>query len=136
GGRRTAPGPRRVGEPARRGRGVRRSLAIPRPGARVPRRLRRREHPRTRPRRGLHGRPLMADPRVARAGATLTLTSDETAGVEILYLEAIRRALFEEMEGDERVFVLGQDVGVYGGAFKVTEGLQERFGKERVLDTP
>jgi 2-oxoisovalerate dehydrogenase E1 component beta subunit len=78
----------------------------------------------------------MADPRVARAGATLTLTSDETAGVEILYLEAIRQALFEEMERDERVFVLGQDVGVYGGAFKVTEGLQERFGKERVLDTP
>ncbi|MEO8586749.1 MAG: transketolase C-terminal domain-containing protein, partial [Acidobacteriota bacterium] len=40
------------------------------------------------------------------------------------------------MERDPRVFVLGQDVGVYGGAFKVTEGLQERFGKERVLDTP
>jgi 2-oxoisovalerate dehydrogenase E1 component beta subunit len=40
------------------------------------------------------------------------------------------------MERDARVFVLGQDVGVYGGAFKVTEGLQERFGKERVLDTP
>jgi 2-oxoisovalerate dehydrogenase E1 component beta subunit len=78
----------------------------------------------------------MADPRVARAGATLTLTSDETGGVEILYLEAIRQALFEEMERDERVFVLGQDVGVYGGAFKVTEGLQERFGKERVLDMP
>ncbi|MCM3875546.1 MAG: alpha-ketoacid dehydrogenase subunit beta [Thermoanaerobaculia bacterium] len=40
------------------------------------------------------------------------------------------------MERDARVFVLGQDVGVYGGAFKVTEGLQARFGKERVLDTP
>jgi 2-oxoisovalerate dehydrogenase E1 component beta subunit len=78
----------------------------------------------------------MADPRVARSGATLTLTADATAGVEIFYLEAIRQALFEEMERDARVFVLGQDVGVYGGAFKVTEGLQERFGKERVLDTP
>ena len=78
----------------------------------------------------------MADPRVARAGATLTLTTDGAAGVEIFYLEAIRQALFEEMERDARVFVLGQDVGVYGGAFKVTEGLQERFGKERVLDTP
>ncbi len=78
----------------------------------------------------------MADPRVARAGATLTLTTDAAAGVEIFYLEAIRQALFEEMERDARVFVLGQDVGVYGGAFKVTEGLQERFGKERVLDTP
>lgn len=78
----------------------------------------------------------MADPRVARAGATLTLTTDGAAGVEIFYLEAIRQALFEEMERDARVFVLGQDVGVYGGAFKVTEGLQERFGKERVLDMP
>jgi 2-oxoisovalerate dehydrogenase E1 component beta subunit len=78
----------------------------------------------------------MADPRVARSGATLTLTAEATAGVEIFYLEAIRQALFEEMERDERVFVLGQDVGVYGGAFKATEGLQERFGKDRVLDTP
>ena len=78
----------------------------------------------------------MADPRVARSGATLTLTADATAGVEIFYLEAIRQALFEEMERDERVFVLGQDVGVYGGAFKATEGLQEKFGKDRVLDTP
>jgi len=78
----------------------------------------------------------MADPRVARSGATLTLTADVTAGVETFYIEAIREALFEEMERDERVFVLGQDVGAYGGAFKATEGLQERFGKARVLDTP
>jgi 2-oxoisovalerate dehydrogenase E1 component beta subunit len=78
----------------------------------------------------------MADPRVARSGATLTLTANATAGVETFYLEAIRQALFEEMERDERVFVLGQDVGVYGGAFKATEGLQERFGVDRVLDTP
>jgi 2-oxoisovalerate dehydrogenase E1 component beta subunit len=54
----------------------------------------------------------------------------------ITYLEAIRQALFEEMAADERVFVLGEDVGVYGGAFKVTEGLQERFGESRVVDTP
>ena len=40
------------------------------------------------------------------------------------------------MERDERVFVLGEDVGVYGGAFKATEGLLERFGPARVLDTP
>jgi len=52
------------------------------------------------------------------------------------YLEAIRQALFEEMAADERVFVLGEDVGLYGGAFKVTEGLQERFGEARVIDTP
>jgi 2-oxoisovalerate dehydrogenase E1 component beta subunit len=78
----------------------------------------------------------MADPRVARGGATLTLAGDGAAGTEVFYLEAIRQALFEEMERDRRVFILGQDVGVYGGAFKVTEGLQARFGKERVLDTP
>jgi 2-oxoisovalerate dehydrogenase E1 component beta subunit len=54
----------------------------------------------------------------------------------ITYLEAIRQALFEEMAADERVFVMGEDVGVYGGAFKVTEGLQEKFGEARVIDTP
>jgi pyruvate/2-oxoglutarate/acetoin dehydrogenase E1 component len=54
----------------------------------------------------------------------------------ITYLEAIRQAMFDEMARDERVFVLGEDVGVYGGAFKVTEGLQERFGEHRVIDTP
>jgi 2-oxoisovalerate dehydrogenase E1 component beta subunit len=54
----------------------------------------------------------------------------------ITYLEAIRQALFEEMAADERVFVMGEDVGAYGGAFKVTEGLQERFGDARVIDTP
>ena len=52
------------------------------------------------------------------------------------YLEAIRQGLFEEMAADERVFVIGEDVGVYGGAFKVTEGLQEKFGEARVIDTP
>ena len=51
-------------------------------------------------------------------------------------LEAIRQALFEEMERDPAVVLLGEDVGVYGGAFKVTAGLLERFGWERVLDTP
>jgi 2-oxoisovalerate dehydrogenase E1 component beta subunit len=52
------------------------------------------------------------------------------------YLEAIRSGLWEEMEKDDRVFVLGEDVGVYGGAFKVTHGMIDRFGPERVLDTP
>jgi pyruvate/2-oxoglutarate/acetoin dehydrogenase E1 component len=55
---------------------------------------------------------------------------------EITYLEAIREALFEEMERDPNVFILGEDIGKYGGAFKVTEGLQQRFGEERVVDTP
>ena len=54
----------------------------------------------------------------------------------VTYLEAIRQALFEEMARDERVFVLGEDVGAYGGAFKVTEGLLDRFGEARVIDTP
>ncbi len=53
----------------------------------------------------------------------------------ITYLEAIRAALWEEMERDERVFLLGEDIGVYGGAFKVTDGFLDRFGKERVVDT-
>jgi 2-oxoisovalerate dehydrogenase E1 component beta subunit len=52
------------------------------------------------------------------------------------YLEAIRQALFDEMAADERVFVMGEDVGAYGGAFKVTEGLLDRFGERRVIDTP
>lgn len=54
----------------------------------------------------------------------------------LTYLEAIRQGLWEEMERDERVFLLGEDIGVYGGAFKVTEGFLERFGEERVIDTP
>ena len=54
----------------------------------------------------------------------------------ITYLEAIREGLMEEMESDPRVFILGEDVGAYGGAFKVTAGLHEKFGEERVLDTP
>jgi 2-oxoisovalerate dehydrogenase E1 component beta subunit len=55
---------------------------------------------------------------------------------EATYLIAIAEALWEEMERDERVFLLGEDIGVYGGAFKVTEGFFERFGPQRVFDTP
>ena len=55
---------------------------------------------------------------------------------EITYLEGIRQALFEEMERDENVFCLGEDIGKYGGAFKVTDGLLEKFGEDRVIDTP
>ncbi len=54
----------------------------------------------------------------------------------VTYLEAIRQGLWEEMERDERVFCLGEDIGVYGGAFKLTRGFAERFGAERVIDTP
>ena len=55
---------------------------------------------------------------------------------EATYLVAIAEALWEEMERDNRVFLLGEDIGVYGGAFKVTEGFIERFGPSRVMDTP
>jgi 2-oxoisovalerate dehydrogenase E1 component beta subunit len=55
---------------------------------------------------------------------------------ETTYLEAIREALFEEMDRDPAVVLLGEDIGVYGGAFQATAGLLERFGWERVVDTP
>jgi pyruvate/2-oxoglutarate/acetoin dehydrogenase E1 component len=52
------------------------------------------------------------------------------------YLEAIREGIWEEMERDPAVFLIGEDIGVYGGAFKVTAGFLERFGERRVVDTP
>jgi len=52
------------------------------------------------------------------------------------YREALREALVEEMRRDERVFLMGEDIGVFGGAFKVTEGLLAEFGEQRVRDTP
>jgi 2-oxoisovalerate dehydrogenase E1 component beta subunit len=55
---------------------------------------------------------------------------------ETTYLEAIRQALDEEMERDRNVFVMGEDIGAYGGAFKVTDGLLAKFGEGRVIDTP
>jgi 2-oxoisovalerate dehydrogenase E1 component beta subunit len=55
---------------------------------------------------------------------------------ELSYIEAIREALAEEMRRDPKVFVLGEDVGAYGGAFGATQGLHEEFGEMRVIDTP
>ena len=55
---------------------------------------------------------------------------------EITYREALNQALREEMERDSTVFLLGEDVGLYGGSFKVTDGLLAEFGSERVIDTP
>jgi pyruvate/2-oxoglutarate/acetoin dehydrogenase E1 component len=52
------------------------------------------------------------------------------------FVEAIRQGIWEEMERDPSVFVIGEDVGAYGGAFKVTDGLIDEFGAERVIDTP
>lgn len=54
----------------------------------------------------------------------------------ISYIDAVTQALREEMQRDERVFVLGEDVGVRGGVFRATDGLIDTFGPERVLDTP
>lgn len=54
----------------------------------------------------------------------------------VTYLEAIRQGMQDEMRRDERVYILGEDVGAYGGAFKVTAGMFEEFGPMRVIDTP
>ncbi len=71
-------------------------------------------------------------PRMVATGAETKTTG--TADLSIL--EAIRSALIEEMERDERVMVLGMDVGQLGGVFRATRGLMDRFGPERVVDTP
>jgi 2-oxoisovalerate dehydrogenase E1 component beta subunit len=55
---------------------------------------------------------------------------------QVTFLEAIKQAMYEEMERDPAVVLIGEDIGVYGGAFKTSEGLLERFGWERVIDTP
>src|SRR5260370_24705797 len=55
---------------------------------------------------------------------------------QLTYLEAIRQGIWEEMERDPSVFCIGEDIGIYGGAFKITDGFIDRFGPERVIDTP
>ena len=71
-----------------------------------------------------------AAPHLGAEGATPAAKGQTT------YVDAIREGLREEMARDERVFLLGEDIGVYGGAFKVTDGLIAEFGEERVIDTP
>src|SRR3954453_8405348 len=73
---------------------------------------------------------------VPRSTGTSGPRAGEPTMAEATYLEAIRQGLFEEMERDPEVLCLGEDIGAYGGAFKVTEGLQARFGERRVIDTP
>jgi 2-oxoisovalerate dehydrogenase E1 component beta subunit len=65
-----------------------------------------------------------------------TADSSDAPVRELTYLEAIRDALQYEMRRDPRVLVMGEDVGVFGGAFKLTEGLFQEFGPDRVIDTP
>ena len=55
---------------------------------------------------------------------------------QLSYLEAIRQGILEEMDLDPSVFCIGEDIGIYGGAFKITEGFIDRFGPQRVIDTP
>ncbi len=54
----------------------------------------------------------------------------------VTFLEAVSEGLFEEMVADDTVFLIGEDIGVYGGAFKVTRGFLDYFGEKRVIDTP
>jgi 2-oxoisovalerate dehydrogenase E1 component beta subunit len=65
-----------------------------------------------------------------------TGVADSTTSHDVTYLEAISQALDEEMSRDERVFLMGEDIGAYGGAFKITEGFLQKYGDHRVLDTP
>src|SRR6185437_708050 len=81
-----------------------------------------------RPRR--HARGRLRDSRGPRHAAP------QVAMAQMTYLQAISDGLRGEMRRDKRVFVIGEDVGVYGGAFKVTLGFQEEFGSWRVLDAP
>lgn len=68
--------------------------------------------------------------------AILTLADAPDATRELTYLEAIREAMRYELRRDPAVLLMGEDIGVYGGAFKVTQGLFEEFGDARVIDTP
>src|SRR6478672_3890114 len=56
--------------------------------------------------------------------------------MQMTYLEAIRQGIWEEMARDPDVFMLGEDIGIYGGAFKLTAGMLDHFGERRVIDTP
>lgn len=70
------------------------------------------------------------------AGEKPEHVSKTERGEPVTFLEAISEALWEEMEADERVFLLGEDIGAYGGAFKVTRDFVHHFGADRVIDTP
>jgi pyruvate/2-oxoglutarate/acetoin dehydrogenase E1 component len=67
---------------------------------------------------------------------TETEQQERTSTRELTYAEALREAMSQAMQADPTVFLIGEDIGVYGGAFSVTAGLVDEFGPERVLDTP
>src|SRR5207248_7977895 len=88
----------------------------------------------------VYARPLRPIPR-APASATPDLRTPvapapPTEGVERNVLETVRHTLHQLMGADERVVVLGEDVGLLGGVFRATEGLQPEYGRRRVIDTP
>ena len=78
----------------------------------------------------------MSGPETIAAGISERGARPPEEAREMTYLEAISDGLREEMRRDESVFCLGEDIGAFGGAFKVTDGFAEEFGAERVLDTP
>ncbi len=83
--------------------------------------------------------PVAAAPKPEQAPASLAVEPDVPAGTEMVRTtvrEALRDAMAEEMRKDERVFVIGEEVAEYQGAYKVTQGLLEEFGDKRVIDTP
>jgi 2-oxoisovalerate dehydrogenase E1 component beta subunit len=80
-----------------------------------------------------------ASPRSAGASAPQSAKQGQgplPAGSEVTLLEAIRQGLMREMDADDSVFQIGEDIGTYGGAFRVTAGFLDRYGSQRVIDTP
>ena len=127
----------RAAGPARRRRGGRRSW--PRPTGRWPRRWPRFEAiaPPGPEEIFAHVFAEMTPPLVEQRGELLArLARRELTMARLNMVEAIDQALLQEMERDPKVVVLGEDVGRDGGVFRVTDGLVERFGEERVIDTP
>jgi len=86
---------------------------------------------------GVYAEDPLFPPRWIRQAFGSEVPVEPPAGTRALsYAEALREAMTQAMAADERVFLMGEDIGVYGGAFGVTQGLIERFGPERVRDTP
>ena len=82
------------------------------------------------------GRGFRGGIRLARDSAGEDAQDEDDRVAVVRYREALNQALREEMQRDERVFLMGEDIGVFNGAFKVTAGLLEEFGEKRVRDTP
>jgi pyruvate dehydrogenase E1 component beta subunit len=83
--------------------------------------------------------PVAVSPKPAKAPVSFAVEPDVPAGTQMVKTtvrEALRDAMAEEMRKDERVFVMGEEVAEYQGAYKVTQGLLEEFGPKRVIDTP